>query len=120
MKGRVVTLAMLVLLVGVAAWLLIGGSTKSWLAADCSVVSSRVVRADGPYGLHGAVIVMYRAEYQLRYSVAGKDYLIWTNAGWMDKDRHFVEGKVENLPQQCPAQVRYNPKNPAEAVASAR
>ncbi len=61
---------------------------------------------------------MYKGEYHLRYSVESHDYYLWVGAGWMDQDRQFVADKVvayEVSPRRYV--VRYNPRNPAEAVA---
>jgi len=59
---------------------------------------------------------MYRGEYELRYTVNGREYYVWANSGWSDVDKQFVQAKVDYLPQQCDFRVRYNPLRPAEAI----
>jgi hypothetical protein len=60
---------------------------------------------------------MYRGEYELEYTVDGKNYFIWTDAGWLDQNKEFVQEKVEVLPKRCEFAVRYNPIAPSEATA---
>lgn len=58
----------------------------------------------------------YVGECSVTYSVAGKQYTIWTGAGYTDSDRVALAGKMT----ECPIThfvVRYNPKDPSEAVA---
>lgn len=116
MKRTAVAIFITAAVVGVFVYLVIVGRTDSWPTTDCTIVESRVVRDDGPYGPMGSVMVLYKGEYQLRYHVNDQDYRTWVNAGWEDKDPKFVESKVSYLPESCPYIVRYNPKNPAETV----
>ena len=116
MKRAALSIIVILAAGGAVAWFLIMGDISSWPTAPCKIVSSRVVRADGAYGPHGALMVMYKGEYQYRYTVSGRDYVVWANAGWLDKDRDFVQSKVEILPATCSASVRYNPRRPEQAV----
>ncbi len=62
-------------------------------------------------------IVMYKGEYQLRYTVGGHEYHLWALSGWADPDKQFVQTKVDYLPDRCDFRVHYNPLRPAEAIA---
>lgn len=104
-------------LVGFIVWRTIATSTIRWPQIGAEIVGSRVIRGDVPLGSE-RVAVMYKGEYHLRYSVESHDYYLWVGAGWMDQDRQFVADKVvayEVSPRRYV--VRYNPRNPAEAVA---
>jgi hypothetical protein len=116
MKRAAVGVIVVAAVIGGCVYFVIAGRTNAWPTTQCEIVSSRVVRADGPYGPLGATMVLYKGEYQLRYRVNHKDYLVWVNAGWLDKDREFVESKVSAMPASCPFTVRYNPKNPSESA----
>ena len=91
------------------------GSTDSWPETHCTVVGSRVIRADVADSF--GAIVLYKGEYQLRYSISGHDYYMWANSGWADPERNFVQSKIDNLPETCDFRVRYNPLRPSNAIA---
>ena len=95
---------------------MIAGRTNSWPQADGEVVSSRTVREDAQIGPYGTIVPLYRGEYQIRYVVHESSYYIWVAAPWADKDRTFVEDKLEAA-QHCSYRVRYNPFNPRKALA---
>ena len=97
----------------------LAGRSSTWQHTACTVVGSRIVRNDARLQ-YNTPVIMYKGEYQLRYMVNGQQYFTWANAGWSDKDRQFIEGKMLALPQQCPYDVQFNPHNPAEAVAHGR
>ena len=104
--------------IGLGIYLALAGRTASWPSVPCSVVNSRVVRADVPVAGFRVVIV-YKGQFQLRYVVADREYFIWTDTAWVDNDPAFIEGKVaSHREDQCEYLIRYNPKNPAEAVAT--
>jgi hypothetical protein len=60
--------------------------------ADCTVIGSRVVRADLEYSSNFRI--MYRGEYYLRYAVGGHEYHVWAKSDWRDVDKQFVQEKV--------------------------
>jgi hypothetical protein len=103
-------------LFGVAIYLVHHGNIDSWQEADCAVIGNRVIR-DYVGAAHASVLVLYKAQYQLRYTVGGRDFYIWADAGVSDTDKRFVEGKVDYLPEHCNYRVRYNPIHPDEAIA---
>lgn len=93
--------------------------TSTWPETNCNVMGKRVVRADAPIGPYRSIVVLYRGEYHLRYTVDSRDYFLWVSSGWVDKDPQFVQDKMSSDEQAgCRYQIRYNPSNPAEAVAS--
>jgi hypothetical protein len=104
-----------VALVLVGAFVLHSGSTRLWPEAHCVVAGSRVIRADVADSFRA--IVLYKGEYQLRYSVDGRDYYVWVSSGWADPDKEFVRSKVDYLPETCDFRVRYNPLHPSDAIA---
>lgn len=117
---KLMFVVVLVLAIAGLVYLAIRGSTRSWPEASCTITGSRVVRTDVRAGPHGAPVPMYQGEYQLRYTVKGHDYFVWTDSGWLDVDREFVENRVSSAPVVCEYVVRYNPAKPAEAVAQRR
>ena len=103
-------------LFGGAIYLVHQGNTDSWLEADCVVIGNRVIR-DYIGFTQGGVLALYKGQYQLRYTVSGRDYYVWTDAGVTDSEKKFVEGKVYYLPERCDYRVRYNPDQPNQAIA---
>jgi hypothetical protein len=91
------------------------GNTDSWPETGCTVAGGRVVRDD--VADSSRAIVMYRGEYQLRYTVNEQEYYVWAKSGWADVDRQFIQDKVDNPPAKCDFTVRYNPRHPSDALA---
>jgi len=115
---QLILLTLLVAAVALLAYLAIAGRTSSWPETSCSIANSRVVRADRAIGSYRSVVVLYRGELQLRYTVRGREYFIWADSGWVDQDQGFVEDKMASaIEGRCEYNIRYNPRNPAEAVA---
>ena len=99
---------------GAGAYVIHLGSTEGWPETGCTIAGSRVVR-DVAAPVRSHVVVLYIGEYQLRYTVRGKDYYIWASAGWSDPEKQFVEAKMDYLPDHCNFRIRYNPVRPSEA-----
>jgi len=99
----------------VGAYLIQRGRTDSWPETDCKVAGTRVVRSDVADSRRD--IVKYRGEYQLRYIVGAHEYYVWVTSGWTDPDRQFVQDKVDARTDRCDSLVRYNPRDPSDAVA---
>lgn len=97
------------------SYLVYSGRADSWPRADCTVIGSRVIRYDAADSWRD--IAMYRGQFKIRYEVDGREYYTWADAGWLDKDKDFVEQRVAALPKHCDFTVRYDPKNPRESVA---
>jgi hypothetical protein len=88
-RGWWIAGALLVLTIALVVSLILHfGNPDSWPEARCTVAGSRVIRADVADSFRA--IVLYRGEYQLRYSVGGQDYYLWASSGWADPDRAFV------------------------------
>ena len=60
---------------------------------------------------------LYKGQYELRYTVAGQNYFVYTTATYPDRDKILIQDRVAVLPKDCQYRVRYNPKNPSEALA---
>ena len=107
---------------GIAALLMYLGfssRTSTWQETNCNVIGKRVVRADAPIGPYQSIVILYRGEYHLRYTVNSHDYFMWVSSGWVDKDPQFVEDKMAADDQgTCRYSLRYSPSNPSEAVSS--
>ncbi len=112
---KVVSLTIALGVAGLLVYAALAGRTDSWPTTDCVVAGNRVIRADGPFGLHGETVRMYKGQYELAYRIAGQEYFVWADSGWFDPEESFVEGKVASLPEPCPFRIRYNPRNPADA-----
>jgi hypothetical protein len=91
-------------------------STNSWQETRCAVVGSRVVRSDVADSF--SAMVMFKGEYELRYTVGGREYSLWVDSGWADTSHQFVETKLESLPEYCAFDIRYNPRKPSQAIAT--
>jgi hypothetical protein len=105
------------LLVTGAAYLIHLGSTEKWPETDCAFAGSRIVRdVVSPEPVRSHVMVLYKGEYRLRYTVRGQDYFVWVSSGWADPEKQFVETKMEYLPEHCDFRIRYNPTRPSEAL----
>jgi hypothetical protein len=110
-------LTLICVVLGAGSYVLRRGSTKGWPETDCSIAGSRVVRdvvPNPPVNSH--LVVLYRGEYQLRYTVEGKDFYTWVSSGPSDAEKEFVEAKMDKLPDRCNFRIRYNPNRPSEAV----
>jgi len=87
----------------------LAGRTSSWPLADCTAVASRVV----PGGIFTSTLfrrpLIYIGEFQLRYMVEGREYLLWAHSGWYDADQNFIQQRVAALPATCPNRIRFNP-----------
>jgi len=112
---KLVGLTFAAAILGLVSYLVYAGRTDSWPKAGCTISGSRVIRYDASDSWRD--IIMYRGQFQLQYEVDGRNYYTWADAGWLDKDKDFVQQKVASLPERCDFSVRYNPKNPSEAVA---
>jgi len=102
-------------------YVVLAGRTESWSEVPCRIIASRVVRADVQTPAYRSVTILYRGQFQLRYVVSDRVYAIWVDTSWVDDDPAFIERKLAAHPEnQCEYRVRYNPRNPSEAVASLR
>jgi len=111
-----IILVLLVLVAG-TAYLINLGSTEKWPETDCTFAGSRVLKdVVPPEPGRSHVIVLYKGEYRLRYTVRGIDYFTWVSSGWADPEKQFVEAKMDPLPEYCAFRIRYNPARPSEAV----
>lgn len=113
---RMVLLAIVLLTASLLVYLALKGRTGAFPTTGCTIVGSRVVRTGAELGFR-ELAVIYKGEYQLQYTVNGRPYTMWVNAGWADKERAFVESKVSSWPRDCGYRIRYNPANPSEAYA---
>jgi hypothetical protein len=104
------------LLFGVGIYIHRSRSTRFWPKTECTVVDSRVVRAD--FADSTGDLILFKGEYQLRYAVEGREYFVWEFSGWMDSNKQFIQGKVDVLPKRCDFDLRYNPHDPQEAVVA--
>ncbi len=106
-------------LVSIVSFLQIRGSTSSWPEAECSVVGSHIRRTEIRLA-YNTPVPWYEGDYRLRYVVNGREYLTYAFSGYADKDATLVREKLDHLPVECDFTVRYNPKDPSEAVAQAK
>ena len=86
---------------------------RTWPTTKGLPVTTRVVKETAtrkfPYSLYGG-------ECSVQYTVEGKDYFLWVRTGYMDPD----PGVMADRMSVCPIShniVRYNPRDPADAVA---
>ena len=66
----------------------------------------------------GSKRIMWKAEYRVVYSVAGREYSVWADSGVRDEGKTVVQAEIpKGIP---PCWVRYNPRRPEGAVANCR
>jgi hypothetical protein len=71
----------------------------------------------GLCGFSPRVVVVYRGEYRLRYKIDEREYYVWAKSHWADVDRQFIQDKVDYPPAKCDFSIRYNPRDPSDALA---
>ena len=103
----------LLLFLGMLAYLDGSGRTDSWQEVSYLVVDSRAVSLIA-YGR--PEVVLWKGQDLLQYEVNGRRYSVWADAVNWNEDRIFVEYGLAN-DRQRGYTVRFNPANPAEAVA---
>jgi hypothetical protein len=101
-------------LLAIGIYLINFKNTSSWQETRCVVAGSRVIPADARGKRN---VVIYRGQYQLRYTVNERDYYVWADSEWEASLKEFVQNKMDHLPEHCNFRVRYNPQQPAEAIA---
>ena len=107
--------------VALVIYAVVSGRTNSWHEVSCRVIGSRVVRADVQMPGYRSLTILYRGQFQLQYVVNEQTYAIWGNTYWVDDNPSFIQAKLAaHSEDQCEYLVRYNPRNPAEAVAKLR
>ena len=60
----------------------------------------------------------WKAEYRVVYSVAGREYALWSDSGIRRESEDAVRLALPRPRSSC--QVRYNPNRPQESVANCR
>ncbi len=94
-----------------------GSQRPKWLPVQGTIQDVRVV-PDKAVETNWGGQLTWKAEYRVLYSVAGREYALWSDSGI----RRESEGAVRlALPQpRSSCQVRYNPNRPQESVANCR
>jgi hypothetical protein len=95
-------------------WLNKVTNTQNWPTTKGEIAATRVVRNDFTFP-GGGIVKAFKGEYELLYSVSGREYSIWVPSGWEDKDPDFIRAKLESHPGTC-YNVRYDPSNPVRAL----
>ena len=88
---------------------------RDWLTTSSDIIDSRVMQ-DQLESVSG-VRITYSGEYKLRYSVAGRQYEIWHDAGLTGDSRDEVVLKLANSRPYEHYTIHYNPKHPSQVRA---
>ena len=83
-----------------------------WSVTNAEIVDSRVMQ-DQINRIRGGPLE-FSGEYKLHYSVGGKVYEVWHDAGIDGDTRQDVESRLGNARPFTRYVIRYNPKNPNE------
>lgn len=110
-------LAITVFLIAVLVSMRRGPTRVEWLQVQGTVKNARIV-ADHAVETKSGSQLMWKAEYNVVYSVLDVEYAFWADSGIRGEDETGVRLL---LPKSSPfCRVRYNPQRPAESVADCR
>jgi len=113
-----VFLAIAVVLVSaLLALLLRGPRNVKWSQAQGTVQDTRIV-ADHALQTKSGGQVTWKAEYKVRYSIAGRDYAVWADSGIRGDDEDGVRLLLPKSRPSC--RVQYNPQSPMASVVDCR
>lgn len=92
----------------------------TYATAPGQITSSRVEMHPGASGTRGGGPT-WSAEVSFRFTVAGREYTSdrWRYSSWSTDDSAAAQRIVARYPAGSQATVRYNPRNPADAVLAA-
>jgi len=89
----------------------------NWLPTQGTVQDSRIITDHALETKWGGQLT-WKAEYKVAYSVAGREYVVWTDSGIRGEDESGVRLA---LPQSRPScRVQYNSQRPEASVADCR
>ena len=116
-EWHLILLLVTVAVIAILVYLGYKGRTGYWPHVSCSFVGSRAVQDIEAAGQFGAPVVMYQGQYDVQYTVEGRNYRAWVNAPWLDLNKQFVQDRVNTLPDNDKCDVRYDPRHPANGIA---
>jgi hypothetical protein len=117
-RGKTLRLAILLALSIRLVYFALRPRSDAWFRTGCAILDSRIIRAYDRYGMRGEPVLRYEGQYQIRYTVENRDYFLWAGAGFEGNNYELVEDRLSSGAQKaCNYEVRYDPSNPAEAVA---
>lgn len=95
-----------------------GGPTGvKWLQVQGSVRDTRIV-VDHAFQTKWGGQLTWKAEYNVVYSIAGREYAVWADSGIRGEDEAGVRLLLPMSRPSC--RVRYDPQIPAVSVADCR
>lgn len=99
------------LFLGVGGWFAEKRFTvlRSWPQVEAEVVESAVLSYDDSEGN-----TLYKAAFQFRYAVNGREFLTRTDNGYGTSFHSWMQKKVDRLPAGTRHSIHYNPAAPAE------
>jgi len=87
----------------------------TWLRVQGMVQETRVVADPGIQTNWGGPVT-WKAEYRVVYSVAGREYAVWTDSGIRQDGKTLAQLQIPKPPPSC--WVRYDPKRPETSFAN--
>jgi hypothetical protein len=104
------------LVVASLAFLQSGSGKVEWPVVLGAVQDTRIV-ADHARQIGGGQLI-WRADYKVAYSVAGREYIVWADSGIRDESEDGVRLVMPKSRPSC--WVRYNPEEPEISTADCR
>ena len=94
-----------------------GPTRVKWLRVQGTIHDTRIVVDHALQTKWGAQLT-WKAEYNVVYSIAGREYAVWADSGIRREDE---DGVRQLLPRSRPScRVRYDPQSPPVSVANCR
>lgn len=90
---------------------------SEWLQVRGTVQDTRIIPDQGMETNWGGELT-WEAEYRVAYSVAGREYLLWTSSGIKGESKAGVRLALPQMPPSC--WVRYERTRPEKAAANCR
>jgi len=106
-----------VLVAALLALLLRGPRNVRWSQAQGIVQDTRIV-VDHALQTKSGGQLTWKAEYRVRYSIAGRDYAVWADSGIRGEDEDEVRLLLPKSRPSC--RVQYNPQSPMVSAADCR
>jgi hypothetical protein len=94
-----------------------GAKHRQWLHVQGAVEDTRIVADHALETKRGGQLV-WKAEYKIGYSIAGREYEVWADSGIRGENEDEVRLLVSKSRPDC--SVQYDPKNPVVSVADCR
>lgn len=108
----IVAVALAVALYGILRWV-DEHATPRWVSVQGSLEGTRIVSE--PWSGIAGRSLLWRAEYKVVYSVAGRKYVIWSDSGIKGESEDEIRLTLSARHSSC--RVQYDPSKPESSAA---